>query len=138
MTLDDAMQLLRQLEGFVRTGGPANPGMAHFATGLSIEAGPGRDGRIETVEIYRPGDQLRDVVTYRRIEVLAEPAADVIRQLQAQTRVLIEEGGRGLVAPDLPLGLWRATLPDTDNDEDGQHFLSVLVGRAGYYDPPAD
>jgi len=36
-------------------------------------------------------------------------------------------------APDLLLALWRAVVPEDDNDSDGRYFESVLAAMPGYY-----
>jgi hypothetical protein len=79
----------------------------------------------------------RDLVTWRGIDVFGIPADDVARQIQSHTRVVVEDEGGSLTAPDLLLALWRPFLPEDADDPEGRYWRSALVAASGYYDGPA-
>lgn len=132
MPVEAAVARLRGMPGYVDGGGP---GFAHFESDLSIAIEGDRDGAVTSIEAYRPGPDV--TVTCEGVDIFAMPAEEVIRQLSARVRLEITGQGRHVVAPDLLLALWRATLPDSPADEDGRYFGSVLIARPGYYDGPA-
>ena len=43
------------------------------------------------------------------------------------------EVGYSYIYPDLDLSVWRSTMPEGQEDDEGRFFRSVGVGRAGYY-----
>ncbi|WP_421741016.1 hypothetical protein [Cellulomonas sp.] len=133
MPFDVAWRLLRGAEGFVSPppGETRSRGFAHYENGLTVTIGTDSQDRVEYVEIYRPAHGV--TVVFDGISIFGERADDVIEQLAARTRILIEEDGFRFVAPDLLLSLWRDMVPDGPQDEDGQYFDSVLMARPGYY-----
>jgi hypothetical protein len=44
----------------------------------------------------------------------------------------IEEDGMNVMVPEVFLGLWRRTVPQISDGEDGRYFESVLIAAPGY------
>ena len=107
-----------------------------FDSGLTVVALAAPNGLVSGVEIFRP---LRRVpVTYAGFDVFATRSNVVIDLLRESTRVIEEDFGSLIIAPDLLLALSRFGPPETDDeDEDGAYFDSVLVASPGYYDGPS-
>lgn len=131
MTLGEAQRAMRALPGY--EGDEGSPFWAHYASGLSIAVETTREGEVTSVEVYA-GEPSGMRVVLRGTGLLEEPAEDVVRVLAASEALEITEGGRQVVAPALLLALWRPTLPERPDDEDGRFFSSVLVARPGYYE----
>lgn len=134
MPFEDAERTLRSLPGYVAPapGESRNAGFAHYESEMSITVEADRSGAVKAVEVYRP--QRDDTLVYQGISLLSEPAIDVIRRLAGVAEIDVEDDGLRVLAPDLLLSLWRATLPEGPHDEDGKYFESVLVAAPGYYD----
>jgi hypothetical protein len=43
------------------------------------------------------------------------------------------ELGYSYVFPDIELSLWRPSIPESDDDEEGKYFSTVGIGTRGYY-----
>ena len=41
------------------------------------------------------------------------------------------------VFPELELSVWRSIIPESSDDEDGQYFSTIGIGRVGYYSKSA-
>lgn len=140
MTLDEADRALSRIPGFVQLGSrnSAVPtrGRAEFDSGLTVVALPAPNGLVSGIEIFRP---LRHVpVVYSGMDVFATRSDVLIDSLRKITRIVEEEFGSLIIAPDLLLSLSRFGPPETDDeDEDGAYFDSVLVAPPGYYDGPS-
>ncbi|MFF5081850.1 hypothetical protein ACFY36_32770 [Actinoplanes sp. NPDC000266] len=139
MGIDEAERALSGIEGFAHLGSrnSAVPtrGRAEFDSGLTVVALTMND-RVNGVEIFRPLTPVP--VTYAGIDVFATRSEVVIERLRESTRVISEDDGALIVAPDLLLSLSRLCEPETDDeDEDGAYFDSVLVAPPGYYDGPS-
>lgn len=87
---------------------------------------------VNAVELARPDDG--ESVTFHDIDVFGTPADEIIQALVRHTEVEVTEGGRSVTAPSLFLALWRATVPQSAEDEEGRYFESVLVASPGYND----
>lgn len=132
MPLAEAQAVMRGMPDYIEAA--SSPLFADFTSGMSIAVEVDADDHLKSIELYRP-DSGSDVrVLFGEIRVFEESAEDVIRELSSVERLDLEEGGRRAVAPELLLTLWRATLPDFPEDEDGRCFESVLVARPGYYE----
>lgn len=134
-SLTEAQAVLSALEGFV----PPNPlrprqaGSASFESGLSIALHTDRSEGVIAIEVYGSGI---DHVTFDGLDVFMTPAEQVIEELASRTVLRLEEGGRTVILEENSMSLWRATLPEGPDDEDGRYFESVLVARAGYFSLP--
>ncbi|MBT9257686.1 hypothetical protein KMZ30_19100 [Phycicoccus sp. KQZ13P-1] len=116
-----------------RRGDEGNPSLAvHTTSGCSVFVYFDDADLVEAVELSRP--DRGDTVTFEDIDVFATRAEEVIGQLTRRTVVQVEENGCSVTATELLLALWRPTVPESDQDEEGRHFESVLVARPGYYD----
>lgn len=134
----DAVEILRQLGEPVvlcRAAG-SRPGWGvHHASGLFIGVYFDAQDRVDAVEFGRPYDT-DDAVVHDALNVFTTPAADLITQLRRHTTVHEEENGHTFTAPELLLCLWRSTIPEDPDDQDGRFFDAVLTARPGYYDRP--
>ncbi|MBB6170221.1 hypothetical protein HNR23_000281 [Nocardiopsis mwathae] len=134
MPFDRAARALQDIPGFtpplLKERNP--PGFAHYESEMSIALEPGRDGRVKSIEIYRPTRNIN--VLYRGISIFGESASDVIRKLAQITRLKIEDDGLGVLAHELLMSLGRAVLPEGPDDPDGRYFESVLIAAPGYYE----
>lgn len=90
---------------------------------------------VEAIEFGRP--QGSDLVSFLGIDIFGTPADTLVEKLREHTSVDIDEDGHSATAPDLLLALWRAVVPEDDNDPDGRYFESVLIARPGYYEEAA-
>jgi hypothetical protein len=134
MPVDAAEQALRGIPGFLPPGAGERraPGFAHYASEMSIAVEAAPAGRVRSVEIYRPMEGVD--VRLRNISIFGESADEVIRRLREIVALQIEDDGLRVVAPSLLISLWRGTLPEGSDDEDGRYFESVLIAEPGYYD----
>jgi hypothetical protein len=87
---------------------------------------------VNAVELSRPDHG--EIVAFGDIDVFGAPAEDVVDRLRRITPIEVTDGGRSATAAGLLLALWRPTLPESAEDDEGRHFQSVLVARPGYYD----
>lgn len=87
---------------------------------------------VNAVELGRADNG--EIVAFDDIDVFGTPAEDVVEQLRRKTPVEVTDGGRSVTAAGLLLALWRPTVPESAEDDEGRHFESVLVARPGYYD----
>jgi hypothetical protein len=115
-----------------RRGGEGNPALkVHTASGLSVFVYFDDADAVDAIEFGRSDGGER--VTFEEIDVFGTPAHSVIEELARRTVVEVEEDGRSVTATELVLELWRSTLPESAEDEDGRYFESVLIARPGYY-----
>jgi hypothetical protein len=101
-------------------------------SGLSIFVYFDAADAVEAIELGRP-EGSSDVVSFRGIDIFGTPADALAEMLRGHAPIEIEEEGRSVTAPDLPLALWRPVVPENDDDPHGRYFESVLVAKAGYY-----
>lgn len=135
MSLGEAEQALRDIPGFVPPlpGERRAPGFAHYESEMSIAVGTDPRGTVvRSIEVHRP--TVGADVRWGDISLFAVEATEVIHQLGRITALEFEDGGRHVVAPGLLLSLWRGTLPEGPEDQDGRYFESILVAAPGYYD----
>lgn len=85
---------------------------------------------VVAVELARPDDG--QSVTFGDIDVFGTPADEVIDALGRHAEVEVTEGGHSVTASSLLLTLWRPTVPESAEDEEGRYFEAVLVARPGY------
>jgi hypothetical protein len=133
VTMEEAEQRLRH-DGAARVGevDGVEPGTAHYASGLTLQAHPGVGRRVEAVEAYRPMQE--HPVVFHSIDLFRTPAHEVEESLRRETEVLVEENGCNIIAPTLLLSLWRPFVADSPDADEGYYFQSALVARPGYYD----
>lgn len=137
-TGQDTVETLRQLGVplvVCRTVGSGPGWGVERPSGLFIGVYFDAHDHVEAIEFGRPGNNTDDAVTYNQLDVFTTPAADLVTQLRRSTTVDEDETGHAFNAPDLLLAFWRATVPETLDDEDGRFFDSVLLAPLGYYDP---
>jgi hypothetical protein len=134
MPFDEAESALRDIPGIVSspTGEKHAPGFAHYESEMSIAVDSGPDGRVRSIEIYRPTRGVE--VRFRDISIFEVPADEVIVRLGQVATVEVQDDGLRVIAPDLLISLWRSVLPEGPWDEDGRYFESILVAAPGYYD----
>lgn len=97
-----------------------------------LQAAYDRQDRVEYIELNGPGDV--DAVFHGR-SLLFLPADEVLEWMSrfAQYDRAHPELGHSYIYPELDLSLWRPTVPDSPEDEDGRFFRSIGIGRAGYH-----
>jgi len=117
---------------FCRTQGSRPAWAVQRPSGLFIGTYFDADDRLEAIEFGRPHGK-NDAVTYDGHYVFTTPMADLVTHLRRRTAVYQEENGHAFTAPGLLLSLWRPTVPDSPDDEEGRFPESVLVARPGYY-----
>lgn len=111
----------------------ANPSLSvRHPSGLSVFVYFDDADVVNAMELGRPDDG--EIVAFGDIDVFGTPAEDVIEQLRRVTQVEVTDGGRSVTAASLLLVLWRPTVPESGEDDEGRYFESVLVARPGYYD----
>jgi hypothetical protein len=100
--------------------------------GAALQVAYDREDRVEYIELNGPGDI--DAVFHGR-SLLFLPADEVLGWMSrfAQYDRDNPELGYAYVYPDLDLSIWRPTLPESPDDEDGRFFRSIGIARAGYY-----
>ncbi len=133
--LAEAESALALIDGYV-VPDPLRPkrrGFATYISGLSIALHPDGAGSVMAIEVYGSD---ADTVRFDGVDVFRTPADEIIALLESRTQVQLEEEGRTVIAPDLPMSLWRGTLPDFPEDEDGRYFESALIARPGYFATP--
>ncbi len=88
--------------------------------------------RVEFIELSR-SSAFRAVLN--GIDILGLPAEDVVKRVAASVPFdpADPELGYSYVFPKWELAFWRPTRPESATDEDGRHFVTVGLGRAGYY-----
>jgi hypothetical protein len=108
----------------------APPTDTYFGTDLQIAYDI--TDSVEYIELNGPGAV--DAVFQGR-SLLKLPAGEVIEWMRrvAEYDPDNPEIGPSYVYPELDLSLWRPVVPEGSDDEEGQFFRSVGLGRAGYY-----
>ncbi|MCX5093836.1 hypothetical protein OOK36_34120 [Streptomyces sp. NBC_00365] len=134
MPIGAAEQALRSISGFLppTPGERRAPGFAHYTSEMSIAVDATQDGRVRSIEIYRPTEGVD--IRLGEISIFGVPADEVILRLGEMASLQVEDEGLRVVAPSLLISLWRGTLPESPEDEDGRYFESVLIAEPGYYD----
>ncbi len=102
----------------------------YFGADLQVSFDPA--DRVEYIELNGPG-AVKAVFQGRSLFEL--PADDVLEWMKrfAEYDPDNPEIGYSYVYPDLDLSLWRPTLPEGPEDDEGRSFRSIGMGRAGYY-----
>lgn len=88
--------------------------------------------KIEFIEISK--DEAIKAV-FNGKNVLEIPASDLIEEISKDFNVdeTDREFGYSFIFPELELSFWRPTIPEDENDEDGKYFLTVGIGKKGYF-----
>ncbi|MEE6262425.1 hypothetical protein [Plantactinospora sonchi] len=138
MSFSEAEHLLREVDGYQppQPGKWVNAGYFSYESGLALSVGQDRAGFVEVVEVWRPSAGV--VVLFQGISLFELPADVVMKRLATVARVVIEDNGAAVVAPELLLALWRPGVPDDPEDFEGMFFQSALVAAPGYYDRTPD
>ncbi|MFG3208092.1 hypothetical protein [Streptomyces sp. NPDC048192] len=73
------------------------------------------------------------------MDVFALAAREVVRRVGEFTAIVEDpDDAASFIAPDLLLSFWRPFAANNEPEEEqGYYFSSVLLGRPGYYDTPA-
>jgi hypothetical protein len=109
------------------------------ASGLAVFLELDQRGRLRSIEFGRPDDgaDQADEVTVDGVDVFGDAADEVMHRLGARTSLREEDGGRTAVLDAYTVALWRPTLPEGSDDEEGRRFEAALVGVDGYFDADA-
>jgi len=127
----EAHQRMQSLPGLVSFDGI----LARYQSDLFIRAfSRGDSGVVHVVEVSRDEYEYTDTVAWRGIDLLGEPADELIRKLAVQTDVAITEHGHSLTCANLLIALWRPTMPEGEFDEEGRYFRTALVAAPGLYE----
>ncbi|WP_235023615.1 hypothetical protein [Streptomyces sp. WAC05374] len=96
-------------------------------------------GQLQAVELARP-TAATDRVVFHDVDVFALPAHEVVTRMREHATIEADlEDPASFIAPDLLLSFWRPFEADDDPDEEqGYYFTTILLGRPGYYDTPAE
>lgn len=75
-------------------------------------------------------------VTFQDKNLHAVPAEELVKSLSAVAKIKEDdvELGYSYIFPELQISLWRGTIPESAQDEDGRYFEAVGVARKGYFD----
>jgi hypothetical protein len=106
-----------------------SPGMiCYWPQGVSVHFNPDA----EFIEIAR---RMGLSPTLLGAEVFVTRADDLVQVLAAAGHDLDSDTERGhsFVFRDLQVGLWRASVPEDNDDAEGHYFDSVGLGMPGYY-----
>lgn len=89
-------------------------------------------GKLRAIECY--ADERLEVV-YEGTDLLRAPALAVVDLLRRVAPFDADDPELGYTYcfPDLAVGLWRPTVPESDDDPEGRTFQSVTIAVAGYY-----
>ena len=117
-----------------RRGGPGSePGWQVRGARIQFFVYCDASGLVNAIEFARPTDPSAEAVTFRGINLFAEPAEAVVVQLQeAGVDLVEEENGDAQVAYDFLLAFWRDGDP-VGPDGRPLYWASILVARPGYY-----
>jgi hypothetical protein len=88
--------------------------------------------RVEAIEVARPAAAVK--VVYAGVDLFGTCADEVVRTLSMSATVVESEGGSTYRVKALLLALWRATVPESDDDPDGRYFESVLVSAPACFE----
>ncbi|GAA2673927.1 MULTISPECIES: hypothetical protein [Actinosynnema] len=139
MAFEEALATARSLEGYQppRPGVRRQPGVAHYASGLSVLLGADRRGRLQVIEFYRPEVEVR--LWYRDISLFELSADEVIARLVEQAEGWENEDGERVSfrTEDEVVALWRPFRSSSaEDDPQGWYFQSVLVAARDHCDGP--
>lgn len=150
MTMAEAEAALEEPPGLVQVqriprglpgGPPVHALFADYQNGLSIEVSPEGDAaRVLSVECWRPWRLGAVAFPCLGVDVLNEPARDVVAHLRSRAALELEndeDDPETLVAPQLLLALRRTHIPDEEEaaeEPERRCFASALVAAPAYYD----
>jgi hypothetical protein len=88
---------------------------------------------VEYIELSRDSSF---VATYNGVDVFELPADDVVAHVCRAAPFDLDnsEHGYSFIFPKLQMSLWRPTMPESPEDEEGRVFETIGIGVAGYYD----
>jgi hypothetical protein len=106
-------------------------GREYFLDGVMVSFSA--DDCVEFVEMARSE---KFIATYRGVNLHEMPADDAVNFIcqDAAFDKNAPEPGYSYVFPALQISLWRGTLPESPDDEDGAHFEAIGLGKSGYFD----
>ncbi|MEU4351731.1 hypothetical protein [Streptomyces sp. NPDC023838] len=134
MTIDEAESALHSIEGFQGANESLVPvrGQANYVSGLSIHTHLDSHRLVNAIEVFKPHHGVS--VTLEGIDLFGASAEIVVERLGRFTEIAEEEEGCSIIAPSLLVALWRPFVAESEHDEEGYYFQSVLLARPGYYD----
>ena len=76
-----------------------------------------------------------NTVYYNGVDVFNTPADDLVQLITRDYAFDPNdfELGYTYMFPEIELSLWRPTIPESDDDEEGRYFQTIGIGRRGYY-----
>ncbi len=89
-------------------------------------------GRVEYIELSR-AKQLD--AFYKGVNVFNTKADDLVSFIQknADYDATSRELGYSYAFPTLELSVWRPTMPESHEDEEGRYFSTIGIGTRGYF-----
>lgn len=105
-------------------------GSAELFLGSSIQVHYHENGGVEFIEIAS------DIpVTWNQMDIFSTPADFLVEAISKFTPLQNEDNEQGYTYtfPESEVALWRPTLSDEEDPEDGKYFASIGVGCRGYY-----
>ncbi len=103
--------------------------VARWSDGFLVHFNPA----VEFIEVSRIASVSATLFELALLELLAD---DVLQSLVAKGHSYNAdtEGRHLFVFAGLQIGLWRATIPADEHDQEGRYFDAVGLGRPGYYE----
>jgi hypothetical protein len=101
-----------------------------FLSGLMVDFDEA--GAVEFVEL---ANSEKFTATFHRQDLHTIPANDAVTLLSKYGKFKDDdpELGHSYIFPDLQMSLWRSTVQDDENDEDGKYFEAIGIARPGYF-----
>jgi hypothetical protein len=103
---------------------------AFFESAFQVFYG-GDEPLVEFIELHED-DDIRTFI--EGIDVFATPAGELVMRLDQKCRYDRGTDEFCYIFHDWELALWRPTVPESPDDEDGRHFATIGVGIRGYFD----
>lgn len=102
--------------------------VARWSDGFLVHFNPA----VEFIEVSRIAAVSATLFDLALLELLAD---DVLQRLveKGHSYGADTEDGHSFVFDRLQIGLWRATKPADEHDQEGRYFDAVGLGRSGYY-----
>lgn len=112
----------------------------YFYKGVDFSLYYGDKDFVEYIEIANPKNQSKSIVLTIdnfRIDIFNTPASSLIDSIEKSTAekhdIDCSEVPYSFVFLKYELSLWRPTIPENPDDEDGKYFESLGIGVKGYF-----
>ena len=105
-------------------------GSADLFHGSSIQVHYDETGGVEFIELAS------DIhVTWNRIDIFSTPADLLVKEISRFTPLQDgeDEEGYTFTYAESEVSLWRPTMPDEEDPENGKYFTSICIGCRGYF-----